>query len=212
MKNTIVLDNNSKEIQYLSNNDKRLASLISIIGNLSYETYEDLYSFIVCQIISQMLSIKAANKIYTRLEELCNNQITAEKINILSYEKIKNIGISNSKTKSIKEFTSAVINREIDLDSFKNLSDDDIIKKLTKIHGIGSWTSKMFLIFCLNRQNILPYEDLTFIAAYKWLYKLENTTKDYVIKNCQKWQPYSSIAARYLYKAFDDGLVYSLIK
>ena len=74
------------------------------------------------------------------------------------------------------------------------------------IHGIGRWTAKMYLIFVLDRQDILPYEDVAFLQGYRWMYKTDITTKDSVLKKCAKWKPYSSIAARYLYRALDMGL------
>lgn len=64
----------------------------------------------------------------------------------------------------------------------------------------------MYLIFVLNRQNVLPVEDVAFLQSYKWLYKTDDTSKDSVMKKCKKLSPYSSIAARYLYRALDTGL------
>lgn len=73
-----------------------------------------------------------------------------------------------------------------------------------QIKSIG--TAKMYLIFVLNRQNVLPVEDVAFLQSYKWLYKTDDISKDSVMKKCKKWSPYSSIAARYLYRALDTGL------
>lgn len=92
------------------------------------------------------------------------------------------------------------------LSELQNLSDDEVIKKLTSLRGIGLWTAKMYLIFVLNRQNVLPVEDVAFLQSYKWMYKTDDISKDSVIKKCEKWSPYSSIAARYLYRALDTDL------
>lgn len=74
------------------------------------------------------------------------------------------------------------------------------------LHGIGKWTAKMYLIFVLDRQEILPYEDIAFLQSYEWLYKTKDRSKKSIEKKCKKWKPYSSIASRYLYKALDTGL------
>ena len=95
--------------------------------------------------------------------------------------------------------------KDLVLSDLTKLSDLEVIKKLTKYRGIGNWTAKMYLIFVLNRQDILPYEDGAFIQAYKWLYKTDDISPKAVEKKCRKWKHYSSIAARYMYRALDLG-------
>ena len=81
-----------------------------------------------------------------------------------------------------------------------------MIKELTKIKGIGVWTAKMYLLFVLNREDILPYEDVAFLQGFSWAYETKDLSPATVKKKCRKWKPYSSIAARYLYRALDTGL------
>ncbi len=153
-----------------------------------------------------MLSIKVGTIIFGRLEALCEGKICPEKINELTDQDIKSIGTSYSKVKYIRCLTDAVLNGTLDLESLSNMDDNSIYKVLMSIHGIGRWTAKMYLIFVLDRQDILPYEDVAFLQGYRWMYKTDITTKDSVLKKCAKWKPYSSIAARYLYRALDMGL------
>lgn len=86
------------------------------------------------------------------------------------------------------------------------MNDADVMKNLTSLKGIGNWTAKMYLIFVLDRPDILPTEDVAFLQAYEWLYKTKDRSKESVEKRCKKWKPYSSVAARYLYRALDNGL------
>ena len=88
----------------------------------------------------------------------------------------------------------------------KNLSDQEIITQLTRFHGIGNWTAKMFLLFVLDRPDILPVEDGAFLQTYRWMYKTSDCSEKSVNKKCKKWKPYSSIASRYFYKALHMGL------
>ena len=81
-----------------------------------------------------------------------------------------------------------------------------MIRILTSVHGIGTWTAKMYLMFVLNRQDVLPFEDVAFLQGYGWAYKTDDFSPAAVQKKCKKWKPYSSIAARYMYKALDRGL------
>lgn len=207
MSDVVVLDSTSQPIQYLCQKDKRLAKVIAAVGPISYTPHtEDVYSFLVHEIIEQMLSVKAGAKIYGRLEDLCDGIITPEKVNALTDEQIKSIGTSSSKVSYIRSLTIAVETGELVFEDLAGMSDEMVIKKLTAIRGIGKWSAKMYLIFALNRQDILPTEDVAFLQSYEWLYKTKDRSEEAVKKKCKKWSPYSSIAARYLYRALDMGM------
>lgn len=203
----IILDNNSPEIQYLCKKDKRLAKVISMVGPITYETHgENPYEFLIHEVIEQMLSIKAGNKIFSRLVDLCDGKITPSKVNKLSDNQIKSIGTANTKVSFIRSITNAVLNGELDFKSLKEMNDSDVFKYLTSFKGIGKWTANMYLIFVLNRMDILPTNDTAFLQSYEWLYKTTDRSDISIRKKCKKWKPYSSIASRYLYRALDSGL------
>lgn len=201
----IILDLNSPPVQYLCKKDKRLAKAISMVGTITYTPYTDGYAFLVHEIIEQMLSIKAGQKIYHRLESLCGGQIVPTVIATLSDLDIRGTGTSNSKVTYIKNVTDAVITGKINLNALQTMSDDEVREKLTSFRGIGDWTAKMYLIFVLNRPDILPFEDGAFLQSYRWLYKTDDCSPASIKKRCTKWKPYSSIAARYLYRILDLG-------
>lgn len=204
------LTKTTKSVKLLYYKCKRFAKVIDLVGSITYEPYSDPYSFLVNTIIGQMLSNKVADIMSERLIKLCNGKVTVTKITKLSNAQIKSIGISNSKVKFIKELTSSVKNKTINFYKISKMNDEDAIKELTNIHGIGTWSAKMYLIFVLNRQDILPYEDMAFIQGYKWCYRTSNINKESITKKFKKFIPYRSIAARYLYKALDSG--YTKIK
>lgn len=205
MPTTITLNRDSESIQYLCKKDKRLAKVISSIGSITYQIPSDSYGFLIHEIIEQMLSVKAGAKIYGRLEELCGGNVRAETVKQLSDTQIRGIGTSGSKVKYIRGLTDAVESGKLNLKELETMSDAEVISKLTTLNGIGTWTAKMYLIFALNRQDVLPYEDVAFLQVYEWLYKTKDRSKAAVEKKCRKWKPYSSIAARYLYLALDSG-------
>lgn len=206
MSEIIRLDMNADSIKYLCAKDKRLAKVISMVGTITYKPYDDSYRFLINTIIGQMLSNKVADIISERLEKLCKGTINPNTINNLSDDDIKSIGISKSKVSYIRNLTTEIELGNTDLSEFPHLTDKEIINNLTSIRGIGSWTAKMYLLFVLNRQDILPYEDVAFLQGYDWVFKTNNNTPAAVIAKCKKWKPYSSIAARYLYHALDNGL------
>lgn len=203
----ITLDNNSPEIQYLCMKDKRLARVISMVGPITYEIYDDNpYEFLIHEIIEQMLSVKTGNIIFCRLVNLCDGEITPLQVSKLTNEQIKSTGAASSKVSYIRNITDAVLNGDLDFNSLKAMKDPDVFKYLTSFKGIGKWTANMYLIFVLNRMDILPTNDTAFLQSYEWLYKTIDRSDETIRKKCAKWKPYSSIASRYLYRALDSGL------
>ena len=206
MPNIITLDANSESVHFLCCRDKRLAKVISMIGPINYIPYDDSYSFLVSQIIGQMLSNKVAQTIFKRLIDLCDGSVTPHKISLLTDEQIKSVGTAKAKVEYIRCLTEAVISNDLIFSELTTMSDIEVMKKLTTLHGIGNWSAKMYLIFVLDRQDILPYEDIAFLQGYSWLYKTADLSPAILQKKCSKWKPYSSTAARFLYRALDIGL------
>lgn len=109
--------------------------------------------------------------------------------------------MSRPKCQYILGFTEAILNKELVLDELEEASDDEVMKRLTAIKGIGTWTAKMYLLCVLRRDDILPYEDKVFAKAFKWLYNLEDATCADIKKRGKRWSPYASIGVLYLYRA-----------
>lgn len=200
----------SREIlEHLRGADTRLEKVIDRIGDLQINTYNsssDEFLFLVREIVGQMISSNVKKIILQRLMDLCNNIITPETLTNLTIEQLRGIGLSNAKSGYILNLAELVSAKEINFGYINSLDDEGVIKELTKINGIGKWTSKMYLIFFLARENILPYEDGAFLQAYKWLYNTQKVNPESISRRCKKWEPYQSIGARYLYQALDQGL------
>ncbi|WP_425757040.1 DNA-3-methyladenine glycosylase family protein [Ihubacter sp. rT4E-8] len=207
MPNVVTIDMSTPSVQYLCKKDKRLAKVISMVGSISYVPHEeDAYAFLVHEIIEQMLSVKAGQKIYSRLEELCGEEISSVRIAALTDEQIRSTGTSNAKVEYIRNITNAVTNGTLDFSAMQHLSDEEVIASLTKIRGIGKWTAKMYLMFVLDRQDILPFEDGAFLQVYRWMYKTQDCSEKAVTTKCKKWKPYSSVASRFCYRALDASM------
>ncbi len=207
MSKIITLNMDTPSVQYLCQKDKRLAKVISMVGPITYSPYEnDPYRFLIHEIIEQMLSVKVGQKIFSRLEELCTGNINPDNILALTDEQIRSTGTSNAKIEYIRNLTNALESGTLSFDNLSVMSDKDVIQEMTKIRGIGTWTAKMYLMFVLDRPNILPVEDGAFLQGYRWAYKTADCKPVSVAKKCKKWKPYSSIAARFFYRALDMGL------
>lgn len=211
MSNTVILNEDSPEIQYLCRKDKRLAKLISMVGEIKYTLQnENCYAFLVHEIIEQMLSAKVGNKIYSRLEELCGGVILPEKVSELTDDQIKSIGTSRRKVDYIRHITKSAQQGILEPAKLEKMSDEEIMQVLTSIRGVGKWTAKMYLIFVLDRHDVLPFEDVAFRQVYRWLYNTDDSSPESIRKRCESWSPYSTYASRYFYSALDAGLTKKL--
>lgn len=196
-------------LEHLKSADSRLGKVIDAIGELQISSYNhsnDEFLFLVREIVGQMISSGVKRVILHRLQDLCNNDICPETLNILTVEQLRGIGLSNAKSGYILNLATLVSSKSIDFERINSLNDEDVTKELVKIRGIGKWTAKMYLIFYLQRENVLPYEDGAFLQAYKWLYNTKIVTPESISRKCRKWKPYQSIGARYMYQALDRGL------
>lgn len=132
--------------------------------------------------------------------------VVPERIACLSAAQIRAVGTSSAKAGYILDMAKSVLAGDLVLADLADLDDLEVMRTLTSFRGIGNWTAKMYLIFVLNRQDVLPHEDGAFRQAYAWLYNTKDTSPATIVRRCKKWHPYSSIAARMLYQALDLGL------
>lgn len=197
----------NEALNYLSHNDPQLAKLIKLVGRLEIKVYDDPFRFIVGEIVGQMISNKVRKILIERLVLLCDNIVSPEVVSALSVRQLRDIGLSNAKSNYIIGFANEVKDGRLDLISLISMSDEEILKKLTAVKGIGNWTSKMFLLFALQRPNILPIEDMAFVQGFNWLYNTRYTDKDYIIKVADNWKPYCSLAARYIYECVNRDFI-----
>ena len=193
-------------VQYLCSKDKRLAKLIDMVGDIEYREQPDCFARLAYSIINQMLSNKVAHVIGSRIADLCGGTITPETLLKLDREQLRRTGLSYTKADNILGIAKATTDGSLDFSNFPNMTDEEVMKELTSLRGIGTWSAKMYLIFTLNRLDVLPYEDVAFLQTYAWLYKTKDLKPASIIKRCKKWKPYSSIAARFFYYALDMGL------
>jgi DNA-3-methyladenine glycosylase II len=195
----------SEPVKHLLNVDYRFKVLCQLVGELSYEIPGDPYVFIIETIIGQMLSNKVAEILTKRLISICDSgKLNIASIKKISIENLRSIGLSQRKSQCIIDFTNSYSKKDY---SFLSSTDEEVIKKITSIKGLGTWSAKMFLLFVLDRKNILPYEDAAFLQALIWYNGLDSIpSKNEIKKMCEIWSPYISVAARYLYRALDMGL------
>ena len=200
-----VIPLDSEPVRHLRERDWRMSRLIGRLGPIEYYVSESGFANLAHSIIEQMLSTKVAATMDRRLRELCGGQLAPEPLAALSVEQIRGIGVSQRKAENLHNLALTVT--EEDLDALADLDDEGAEAWLKSIPGVGEWTANMFMIFQLQRPDVLPTSDLTFRRAFEWLYgaSVEDAGVQTVV--CDLWRPWRSYAARYLYRALDEGLV-----
>lgn len=187
------------EMEYLKNADPILGKEIERLGLIKREIETDIFVALISSIVSQQISIKAAATVYNRLLELSGG-ITGEKINELKLEDIQKCGMTLRKAGYIKGIAAASLDGTIDFNRLHRLSDEQVIKELTKLKGVGEWTAEMLLIHSLRRPNVLSYKDLGIRRGMMRLYGLEEISKSDFETYRKRYHPYNTVASIYLWE------------
>lgn len=199
------LTTNTPAVAYLMERDWRLRHLIEAVGDLSYKVSGSAYEHVAHSVIEQRLSMKVGRTIEGRLRELCGGEITGEAVLSLSPEEMRSCGVAARKAATLQELARTMPEQR--LQGLAVLSDDEVRSALTTARGIGRWTADMFLIFYLERPDVLPVEDGAVRQVFRWLYGaplIDDNVREVV---CSLWKPYSSTAVRYMYRALNVGIV-----
>ena len=195
-------------IVHFKNVDKKIFELISKFGEINFSiSHKKSFAFhfenLVSSIIGQQLSLKAARTIEQRVKLILKNEITPESILDSEDDDLRKTGLSYSKISYIKNLSNSILNGKLDLRTVDVLSDDEVITVLTKVKGIGKWTAEMFLIFSLKRPDVFSLTDVGLLNSIKKLYG-DRLSKDEILTIINKWKPYRSYAAIYLWKSLDN--------
>jgi 3-methyladenine DNA glycosylase/8-oxoguanine DNA glycosylase len=188
-------------IAHLRRVDPYCAAVIDQVGPCRLEPAADRFGTLVRAIISQQISSKAAAAIEGRLRAIGGAPHAPAVLLSLGDEALRGVGLSRVKARYVLNLAEAVASRQAPLDEFDDWDDDAIIGRLTAIKGIGRWTADMFLIFALNRPDVLPVGDLGVRAALRdrhGLAELPGPSECAVL--AELWRPYRSIAIWYLWR------------
>ncbi|MEO8863117.1 MAG: DNA-3-methyladenine glycosylase 2 family protein [Candidatus Saccharimonadales bacterium] len=190
---------------YLISNDSVLAPVITEVGLCTIRPQTNYYGSLVDSIISQQLSTHAAAAIEKRFRDLFNSVDfpPAEKVLEKNVEELRQVGVGRMKANYIRDLAQNVVDGKLKFDNFNTLSNEEIIKQLTVVKGIGEWTAQMFLMFCIARSDILPTGDLGIKNGINRLYNtpvLPDPEQIRAVADKYNWHPYESIASWYVWQ------------
>jgi len=194
-------------LKHLTISDQRFSKLIKKFGNPDFKPQNNYLKSLIRSIIYQQLSGKSAFAIYSRFIKLfpVDHFPDVNEILLVPNQTYRDIGLSKQKTVYIKEIAKSFEQKTVQSDILNKMTNEQIRNDLIKIKGIGPWTIDMFLMFTLNRSDILPTGDLGIQKGYMVFFNLDFLPdKDYMIKNAEKWRPFRTVACWYLWKLVDD--------
>ncbi len=160
------------------------------------------YQSLIRSVIAQQVSTAAARTISGRLQEKCGGSITAAKVGALSLKELQSVGLTGAKVRTISELTQSSLSGEINFRKFAHMSDEEIIKDLVPLFGIGRWTVEMFLIFQLGRLDVWPIDDLAVRRGWDNLHGNSEPIKPKVLHQLgESFAGMRSVVAWYCWRA-----------
>jgi DNA-3-methyladenine glycosylase II len=221
-----------KAVLYLKKSDPVLRAIIERIGPCRMEFGEPTFHSLAEAIVYQQLNGKAAVTIFKRLATLAGEPLTPEGILKLTNEQLRSVGLSKQKASYLRDMSQKTHRGDLAFSRLHEQSDEDVIKHLTQVKGVGVWTAHMFLMFTLRRPNILPTGDFGVrMAMYKYYLdkrarrngaashkakpKAKPTAKalrpvkiilpnpEQMERIAKRWEPYRSVACWYLWQSLD---------
>ncbi len=187
-----------KEINHLKAADEKMAKLIEKSGHIYRPVKPDLYDALVDSIIGQQISTAAHNTIRGRVIDKFGI-LTPEKVASIPDNELQSVGVSWRKVSYIKDFTAKVVCGEFDIQALDALKDEDVIKSLVDLKGVGKWTAEMMLTFSMQRPDVISYGDLAIRRGIMKLYGLEELSQSEFDRITSPYAPYRTTAALYIW-------------
>ncbi len=202
----------SSDATRLAASDPVMAELIERLGGIDLETRlrrrseerpADAYGALLRAIVGQQLSTKAARTIYNRVLEIFDGRTpTPEELLEADEKALRGAGLSGRKVEYLRDLAAHVLSGELELDRLGDLSDEEAIEEIVAVRGLGRWTAEMFLLFHLERPDVLSGGDLGIRKAIQIEYGLEEMpTPERVTEIGETWSPHRSLASLYLWES-----------
>ena len=190
--------------------DKKLKKIIELQEPYALVKRKNVYLHLCTSIMSQQLSTKVADVFHKRFLDLYKTKTpTAEQIAATPFETLRSIGLSNAKANYVLNVCNFFIAEKITDARLYKMSNEELIKYLTQIKGVGQWTVEMILMFTLGREDVFPIDDLGIQKEICKLYKIDaadkKLMKEKMLVAAKKWSPYRTYACRYLWGWKDNA-------
>lgn len=191
-------DYGAREVDYLKARDRVLGEVIDQVGHVEREVDPDLFSAVVHHIVGQQISTKAQATIWARMRERLG-EVNARTVAAAGTAALQSVGISLRKAEYIQDFAGKVNSGAFDLQRVAALPDSEAIEALVALKGVGVWTAEMILLFCLQRPDVLSFDDLAIQRGLRMVYRHRKIDRKLFEKYRRRFSPYGSVASLYLW-------------
>lgn len=196
----------SDAVMHLADSDKVLSGLIKSVGDCTLKKRDNYFLSLISAVVNQQLSGSAADSIYKKFSSTLDGEVTPEKVLNLSPEQFRKAGISKSKESFIRGISREFMKDSNFLLDVNSKSDSEVLSTLMDLRGVGEWTAQMFMIFSLNRLDVLPIGDAGFRKSVsRFYFDGEEVSDEDLLRISEKWRPYRSIAVWYLWRGIDKA-------
>ena len=188
----------SAEMNYLKTVDSQMGAVIDRLGKLEREVMPDVFEALVNSIAAQQISSKALETVWWHIRTKFR-PLTPENVLAQPEALLHKCGLSKRKGGYIRGAAEQIVSGALDLDGLRTLPDGEVVKRLTKLPGVGPWTAEMLLIFSLQRPDVLSYDDFGIRRGLRMLYGLPALTRaDFQIYR-ERFTPCGTVAGLYLW-------------
>ena len=204
-----IIPSRKEILLHFDKNDAVMAQLIRKIGPIKLKRNRNYFIVLCNAIIGQQISVAAAGAITIRFNKLFNGHSpTPQAVMKLPEIDLRKVGLSKQKVAYLKDLSFHFHGKILRPHRLHHMDNDEVIRQLTGVHGIGRWTAEMFLIFSLNRPNVLPIGDLGLQLALKKLYRMRQLpTVKRMRALGRKWNPLETVGTWYAWRVQDEKVV-----
>ena len=189
--------------KHLMKKDRVMKRLIPQFKDTALQTRGNAFVTLARSIVGQQISVKAAQTVWDRFASL-TQQMTPKRVLKLKVDDMRAAGLSARKVEYLVDLAVHFDTHQLRVNQWADLPDEDIIAELTAVRGIGRWTAEMFLIFHLNRPNVLPLDDVGLINGISRNYfSGEAVSRSDAREVAAAWAPYCSVATWYIWRSLD---------
>jgi len=193
-----------KALNHLKKSDPVLRAIIERVGPCRMEFDLPEFSSLAEAIVYQQLNGRAAVVIFNRFAALAGEPLTPEGILKLTDEQLRSVGLSKQKSSYLRDLAAKTAAGVLDFSGLHKLTDEEVIQHLTQVKGVGVWTAHMFLMFSMQRPDVLPTGDYGVQVAMRKHYKKRKLPKPKDMEKIAKaWAPYRSVACWYMWRSLD---------
>lgn len=188
----------------LKKQDRILRKLIPKYDDGILGSRGDAFTTLARSIVGQQISVAAAQSVWNRTLETLGNEVTPKRVLDTKHDALRASGLSTRKVEYIRDLADHFHHGRLQTERWPKMDDEELIKELSAIRGIGRWTAEMFLIFNLMRPNVLPLDDIGLIRAISINYfSGEPVTRHEAREVAANWAPWRTVATWYMWRSID---------